>query len=97
MCVINIHINYCSSIIYEQILIKFNFSIKLKFVIQSSIFSEHSYTGPVVENESGKSTPLSDDMAPTPRHMEFMTNAELNLSCCILMLDILLKQVRQEV
>ncbi|XP_076225876.1 UNC-79 domain-containing protein isoform X2 [Nomia melanderi] len=46
-----------------------------------------------VENESGKSTPLSDDLAPTPRHMEFMTNAELNLSCCILMLDILLKQM----
>ncbi|XP_076235457.1 UNC-79 domain-containing protein [Calliopsis andreniformis] len=47
----------------------------------------------VVENESGKLTPLSDDMVPTPRHMEFMTNAELNLSCCILMLDILLKQM----
>ncbi|XP_043258139.1 protein unc-79 homolog [Colletes gigas] len=46
-----------------------------------------------VENESGKSTPLSDDMVPTPRHMEFTTNAELNLSCCILMLDILLKQM----
>lgn len=50
--------------------------------------------GSVVENESGKSTPLSDDVVPTPRHMEFTTNAELNLSCCILMLDILLKQVR---
>ncbi|KAG7202977.1 hypothetical protein KM043_010111 [Ampulex compressa] len=48
---------------------------------------------PVVENESGKSTPLSDDVVPTPRHMEFTTNAELNLSCCILMLDILLKQM----
>ncbi|XP_076762511.1 UNC-79 domain-containing protein isoform X6 [Xylocopa sonorina] len=47
----------------------------------------------VVENESGKSTPLSDDVVPTPRHMEFTTNAELNLSCCILMLDILLKQM----
>ncbi|XP_015191031.1 PREDICTED: protein unc-79 homolog isoform X6 [Polistes dominula] len=46
-----------------------------------------------VENESGKSTPLSDDAMPTPRHMEFNTNAELNLSCCILMLDILLKQM----
>lgn len=50
--------------------------------------------GPIVENDSGKSTPLSDDVVPTPRHMAFMTNAELNLSCCILMLDILLKQVR---
>lgn len=48
----------------------------------------------MVENESGKSTPLSDDVVPTPRHMEFTTNAELNLSCCILMLDILLKQVK---
>ncbi|XP_067215729.1 protein unc-79 homolog isoform X2 [Linepithema humile] len=47
----------------------------------------------IVENDSGKSTPLSDDMIPTPRHMEFTTNAELNLSCCILMLDILLKQM----
>ncbi|CAK9822552.1 Protein unc-79 homolog [Anthophora retusa] len=47
----------------------------------------------VVENETGKSTPLSDDVVPIPRHMEFMTNAELNLSCCILMLDILLKQM----
>ena len=53
----------------------------------------YTYTGSVVENESGKSTPLSDDVVPTPRHMEFTTNAELNLSCCILMLDILLKQV----
>lgn len=50
--------------------------------------------GPIVENDSGKSTPLSDDVVPTPRHMEFTTNAELNLSCCILMLDVLLKQVR---
>lgn len=51
------------------------------------------YKGPVVENDSGQSSPLSDDMAPTLRHMEFTTNAELNLSCCILMLDVLLKQV----
>ncbi|XP_018400157.1 PREDICTED: protein unc-79 homolog isoform X2 [Cyphomyrmex costatus] len=50
-------------------------------------------TCPIVENDSGKSTPLSDDVVPTPRHNEFMTNAELNLSCCILMLDILLKQM----
>ncbi|XP_074099660.1 UNC-79 domain-containing protein isoform X1 [Cotesia typhae] len=48
---------------------------------------------PVVENDSGQSSPLSDDMIPTPRHMEFTTNAELNLSCCILMLDIILKQM----
>ncbi|XP_034946562.1 protein unc-79 homolog isoform X2 [Chelonus insularis] len=48
---------------------------------------------PVVENDSGQSSPLSDDIAPIPRHMEFTTNAELNLSCCILMLDILLKQM----
>lgn len=47
-----------------------------------------------MDNDSGKSTPLSDDIVPTPRHMEFTTNAELNLSCCILMLDILLKQVK---
>ncbi|XP_066589783.1 protein unc-79 homolog [Prorops nasuta] len=48
---------------------------------------------PVVENKSGESTPLTDDLTPPPRHMEFTTNAELNLSCCILMLDVLLKQM----
>lgn len=61
-------------------------------VISESMFLK--YLGSIVENDSGKSTPLSDDMVPTSRHMEFSTNAELNLSCCILMLDILLKQVR---
>lgn len=54
-----------------------------------------NFPGPVVENDSGQSSPLSDDMIPIPRHMEFTTNAELNLSCCILMLDILLKQVNK--
>ena len=49
--------------------------------------------GGVVENGSEKSTPLSDDVIPTPRHIEFSTKAELNLSCCVLMLDVLLKQV----
>ncbi|XP_024935950.1 protein unc-79 homolog isoform X3 [Cephus cinctus] len=54
---------------------------------------ERSSISPVMDDESGKSTPLSDDIIPTPRHMEFSTDAELNLSCCILMLDILLKQM----
>ncbi|XP_072766929.1 protein unc-79 homolog isoform X2 [Anoplolepis gracilipes] len=55
--------------------------------------NDENITCSIVENDSGKSTPLSDDVVPTPRHMEFSTNAELNLSCCILMLDILLKQM----
>ncbi|XP_043278465.1 protein unc-79 homolog isoform X2 [Venturia canescens] len=60
---------------------------------KNSEADERSNICPVVENDSGQSSPLSDDMAPTPRHMEFTTNAELNLSCCILMLDVLLKQM----
>lgn len=36
---------------------------------------------------------MSDDEAPTSRHTEFSTDAEHNLTCCILMLDILLKQL----
>ncbi|XP_026830601.1 protein unc-79 homolog, partial [Ooceraea biroi] len=54
---------------------------------------EENVTCTMVENASGKSTPLSDDIVLVQRHMEFTTNAELNLSCCILMLDILLKQM----
>ncbi|XP_046744184.1 protein unc-79 homolog isoform X3 [Diprion similis] len=52
-----------------------------------------STISPVVEDDSGNTTPLSDDIIPTPRHMEFTTDTELNLSCCILMLDVLLKQM----
>ncbi|KAF7993840.1 hypothetical protein HCN44_011109 [Aphidius gifuensis] len=48
---------------------------------------------PVIENDSGQSSPLSDDMLPISRHMQFTTNSELNISCCILMLDIILKQM----
>lgn len=36
---------------------------------------------------------MSDDEAPTARHTEFSTDAEHNLTCCILMLDILLRQM----
>jgi hypothetical protein len=48
---------------------------------------------PVREDSSGNTSGLSDDEAPTSRHVEFETDAELTLSCCILMLDVLLKQV----
>lgn len=50
-------------------------------------------TAPVVEDESGNTSAMSDDEAPTNRHTEFSTDAEHNLTCCILMLDILLKQL----
>lgn len=75
-----------------------NFAISCDDDINISILLFfYPFAGSVVENESGKSTPLSDDVVPTPRHMEFTTNAELNLSCCILMLDILLKQVKMKI
>jgi hypothetical protein len=50
-------------------------------------------TAPVVEDDSGNTSAISDDEAPETRHTEFSTDAEHNLTCCILMLDILLKQV----
>ncbi|XP_063244249.1 protein unc-79 homolog [Bacillus rossius redtenbacheri] len=57
-----------------------------------------SSISPVVEDDSGNTSPLSDDELPTSRHMEFETDAELNLTCCVLMLDVLLKQLElQEV
>lgn len=51
------------------------------------------FLAPVVEDDSGNTSAISDDEAPTSRHTEFSTDAENNLTCCILMLDILLKQV----
>ncbi|XP_021924860.1 protein unc-79 homolog isoform X4 [Zootermopsis nevadensis] len=53
---------------------------------------------PVREDSSGNTSGLSDDEAPTSRHVEFETDAELTLSCYILMLDVLLRQMElQEV
>ncbi|XP_069685618.1 protein unc-79 homolog isoform X4 [Periplaneta americana] len=48
---------------------------------------------PVRDDSSGNTSGLSDDEAPTSRHVEFETDAELTLSCCILMLDVLLRQM----
>nr|CAD7255823.1 unnamed protein product [Timema shepardi] len=57
-----------------------------------------SSISPVVEDDSGNTSPLSDDELPTSRHVEFETDVEMNLSCCILMLDVLLQQMElQEV
>lgn len=47
----------------------------------------------MMENDSEKSTPISDDIIPTQVYVEFQVDSELNLSCCVLMLDALLKQV----
>lgn len=52
-----------------------------------------SSISPVVEDDSGNTSAMSDDEAPNSRHTEFTTDAEHNLTCCILMLDILLKQM----
>ncbi|XP_017847937.1 protein unc-79 homolog isoform X11 [Drosophila busckii] len=52
-----------------------------------------SSISPVVEDDSGNTSAISDDEAPTNRHTEFSTDAEHNLTCCILMLDILLRQM----
>lgn len=47
----------------------------------------------MVEDESGNTSAISDDEAPTSRNTEFASDSEQNLICCILMLDILLKQL----
>lgn len=52
-----------------------------------------STTAPVVEDDSISDSAISDDEAPTNRPQEFSTDSENNLTCCILMLDILLKQM----
>lgn len=52
-----------------------------------------SATAPVVEDESGHTSALSDDEGPTSKATEFSTDSEHNLTCCIFMLDILLKQM----
>ncbi|XP_059622044.1 protein unc-79 homolog [Phlebotomus argentipes] len=53
-----------------------------------------SSISPVVEDDSdGNTSAISDDEAPHTKTTEFATDAENNLTCCILMLDILLKQM----
>lgn len=52
-----------------------------------------SCIAPVVEDESGNTSAISDDEGPTTRHTDFSNDSENNLTCCILMLDILLKQL----
>lgn len=52
-----------------------------------------SLLAPVVEDDSISDSAISDDEAPTNRPQEFSTDSENNLTCCILMLDILLKQM----
>lgn len=47
----------------------------------------------MVEDESGNTSAMSDDEAPASRHTDFSSDSEHNLTCCVLMLDILLKQL----
>lgn len=51
------------------------------------------HAAPVVEDESGNTSAMSDDEAPASRHTDFSSDSEHNLTCCVLMLDILLKQL----
>lgn len=57
-----------------------------------SIFLPRS-TAPVVEDESSHTSAMSDEEAPNSKNDEFSTDSEHNLTCCIFMLDILLKQM----
>ncbi|XP_055321973.1 protein unc-79 homolog isoform X3 [Sitodiplosis mosellana] len=53
-----------------------------------------SSISPVVEDESSHtSDAMSDEEAPNSKNAEFSTDSEHNLTCCIFMLDILLKQI----
>lgn len=53
-----------------------------------------SFAAPVVEDESSHtSDAMSDEEAPNSKNAEFSTDSEHNLTCCIFMLDILLKQI----
>lgn len=47
-----------------------------------------------MEDESGQTSGISDDEAQTSKqNMRQHSDGELKLSCCVLMLDIVLKQV----
>ncbi|XP_031336357.1 protein unc-79 homolog [Photinus pyralis] len=52
-----------------------------------------SSISPVVEDCDSGNTSLSDDEGRLSQHTEFESDAEHNLFCCIIMLDILLKQM----
>lgn len=47
----------------------------------------------MVEDESSNTSAMSDEEAPNSKNAEFSTDSEHNLTCCIFMLDILLKQM----
>ncbi|XP_031621809.1 protein unc-79 homolog isoform X2 [Contarinia nasturtii] len=52
-----------------------------------------SSISPVVEDESSHTSAMSDEEAPASKNADFSTDSEHNLTCCIFMLDILLKQM----
>lgn len=62
----------------------------------SKIHSEKNHTllAPVVEDDSGNTSAISDEEGPLENQSaNFLTDSEHNLTCCILMLDILLRQM----
>ncbi|XP_059468536.1 protein unc-79 homolog isoform X3 [Neocloeon triangulifer] len=59
--------------------------------------SRKTSISPVVEDDSDQNSPLSEDEGPANNASSengFQSDPELNLSCCIMMLDILLKQMQ---
>ncbi|XP_054270817.1 protein unc-79 homolog isoform X2 [Macrosteles quadrilineatus] len=56
-----------------------------------------SNISPVVEDESGQTSGISDDEGQTNRQSKRQhSDGELKLSCCVLMLDIVLKQMEKQ-
>lgn len=64
------------------------------FALIFKYYYKELLTAPVIEDcDSSGNTSLSDDENRSSHHAEFESDAEHNLFCCILMLDILLKQM----
>ena len=49
-----------------------------------------------MESDSRAGSPLSDEPTPITTHPDYETDAEMNLTCFILMIEILLKQVPRD-
>jgi len=68
-------------------------------LLKSEFSTTQISKAPVVEDDSDQNSPLSEDEGPVTNmtsNSEFQSDPELNLSCCIVMLDILLKQVNKK-
>lgn len=77
----------------------FYFQLDSRFLRELTWVFVRFFLAPVVEDESSHTSAMSDDEEiPNSKGAEFSTDSEHNLTCCIFMLDILLKQMElQEV